>query len=127
MQSRISKAVERKHCMNCAQAIICTYADMVGLDEETAQHLAAPFGSGLATMDGTCGAIVGAGMVVGLATKDRAKAREAMRFIMNSFQARNGATQCRQLKGVDSKRVLRECNDCVADAAEFLEQVLPTL
>ena len=124
MQSRINQAVEKKRCLNCAQAVLCTYADLIGISEETACRLAAPFGSGMATMDGTCGAIVGAGMVVGLATPDRAKARESMRFIMNNFQARNGATQCRQLKGVDTKRVLRECSDCVADAAEFLEKVL---
>lgn len=40
------------------------------------------------------------------------------------FQQRNGATQCKLLKGVGTKVVLRECPDCVADAAEFLEEQL---
>ena len=44
--------------------------------------------------------------------------------MMTQFQQRNGATQCKQLKGVGTKVVLRECPDCVADAAEFLEELM---
>ena len=47
-----------------------------------------------------------------------------MRQIMTKFQERNGATQCKLLKGIGTKVVLRECPDCVADAAEFLEEQL---
>ena len=46
------------------------------------------------------------------------------RSLMNKFQQRNGATQCKLLKGVDTGVVIRSCDDCVADAAEFLEEVL---
>ena len=44
--------------------------------------------------------------------------------MMSQFQQRNGATQCKLLKGIGTKVVLRECPDCVADAAEFLEEQL---
>jgi bacterioferritin-associated ferredoxin len=47
-----------------------------------------------------------------------------MRQIMTQFQQRNGATQCKMLKGVGTGVVLRQCTDCVADAAEFLEEQL---
>ena len=47
-----------------------------------------------------------------------------MRQIMTKFQERNGATQCKLLKGIGTKVVHRECPDCVADAAEFLEEQL---
>lgn len=107
---------------NCAQAVISTYADLVGIDEETARNLGNAFGSGMGTMEGTCGALVGAGIVLGLATKDRSAARKGMRQIMTEFQQRNGATQCKMLKGVGTGVVLRECTGCVADAAEFLEE-----
>ncbi len=63
-------------------------------------------------------------MVVGLATKDRNLSRARMKKIMTMFQERNGATQCRQLKGVGTGKPLRECPGCVADACEFLEEVL---
>ena len=109
---------------NCAQAIICTYADLVGIEEETGRNLGNAFGSGMGNMEGTCGALVGAGIVLGLAKKDRVGARKAMRQIMTQFQQRNGATQCKMLKGVGTGVVLRECTGCVADAAELLEEQL---
>ena len=78
----------------------------------------------MGNMEGTCGALVGAGIVFGLATKDRMVARKGMRQIMTQFQQRNGATQCKLLKGIGTGVVLRECPGCVADAAELLEQQL---
>lgn len=70
-------------------------------------------------MEGTCGALVGAGLVVGLVNKDKAKSMKQMREMMTKFQERNGATQCKLLKGIGTEVVLRECPLCVADAAEF--------
>ena len=75
-------------------------------------------------MEGTCGAIVGAGIILGLATQDKAKSVKGMRQIMDKFKQRNGATQCKLLKGVGAGKVLRECPLCVADASEFLEEIL---
>lgn len=119
IETRKQIAVAKKQSgYNCAQAVLCTYADIAGIDEETAMRLAAPFGAGMGNMEGTCGAIVGAGLVLGLSG---ASARQ-MRQIMKKFQERNGATQCKLLKGVGTGEVLRECSDCVADAAEFLEE-----
>ena len=151
METRKNTAAEKKRCgsHNCAQAILHTYADIAGIDEELAMNIANSFGAGMGNMDGTCGGLVGAGLVLGLVNKDKAankqeqsdacinsaereqarlkakaKSMKQMRQIMNKFQERNGATQCKLLKGVGTKVVLRECPDCVADAAEFLEEQL---
>lgn len=125
MESRISKAVEKKSCgYNCAQSVICAYCDFAGIDERTACNLGSAFGLGMGNGEGTCGAVTGAGMVLGLALNDRAKAVAGMKRIMDKFQLRNGATQCKKLKGIETGVVLRECPDCVADAAEFLEEEL---
>ena len=112
---------------NCAQAIVSTYADIIGLDETTAKNVANAFGGGMGNMEGTCGALVGVGIVLGLSIKDKAASRKCMRQIMMKFHERNGATQCKQLKGVGTGVVLRECTGCVADAAEFLEEQLGNL
>ena len=126
MVTRKEIAAEKKRCNshNCAQAILHTYADVAGIDEEVAMDVANAFGAGMGNMEGTCGALVGAGMVLGMVRKDKAKSMKQMREIMTKFQERNGATQCKLLKGVGTKTVLRACPDCVADAAEFLEQEL---
>lgn len=126
METRKHIAAEknRQKTHNCAQAVACTYCDLCGLDPKVAEEIAGSFGLGMGNMEGTCGSLVGAGMVLGLVTRDRDLARKRMKTIMEKFKARNGATQCRQLKGADTGHVLRECPDCVADAAEFLEEVL---
>ena len=126
MESRKGLAAEKKRCNthNCAQAVACTYCDLVGLPEQTAKDLASSFGGGMGNREGTCGALVGAGMILGLKTKDRELARSRMKDIMTRFQERNGATRCCLLKGIGTGKVLRECPDCVADAAEFLEEYL---
>ena len=124
METRKHIAAERKKVCNCAQAVITTYADLAGISEEEAMNLGNAFGSGLGNMEGTCGALTGTAMVLGLVKRDKVQATLAMRKVMNEFQARNGATQCRLLKGVDTGKVLRSCEGCVADACELLEQHL---
>lgn len=125
MESRKDIAAAKKACgsHNCTQAVCCTYHDFTGLDEETIRNVGNSFAAGMGNMEGTCGALVGAGIVYGLAVKDRAKAMKGMRVMMNKFQQRNGATQCKLLKGVGTGQVLRECPPCVADASEFLEEL----
>lgn len=126
METRKHLAAEKKRCNshNCAQAILHTYADIAGISEDEAMSIAGAFGAGMGNMEGTCGALVGAGITLGMFTKDRAKSMKGMKQMMTQFQQRNGATQCKLLKGIGTKVVLRECPDCVADAAEFLEEQL---
>ena len=77
METRNNIAAEKKRCgsHNCAQAILHTYADIAGIDEELAMNIAHSFGAGMGHMEGTCGAMVGAGLVLGLVNKDKAKSR----------------------------------------------------
>ena len=124
METRKHLAAERKKTCNCAQAVIATYADVVGITEQQAMNLGNAFGSGMGNMEGTCGALTGAAIIVGLATGDKLRSRKVMTRIMTQFQERNGATQCKLLKGVGTGQVLRSCEDCVADASELLESEL---
>lgn len=121
MESRKELAAEKKRCgsHNCTQSVLCTYCDLTGLDEETIKHAGNCFAAGMGNGEGTCGSIVGAGIVYGLAVRDRAKAVKGMRQIMEKFQERNGATRCKLLKGVGTGVVLRACPMCVSDASEF--------
>jgi len=126
MESRkeIAADLKRSGTHNCTQAVLCAYCDKTGLDEETIMQVGNSFAAGMGNMEGTCGAIVGAGIILGLTTRDKARSVKGMRQIMEKFQQRNGATQCKLLKGADTGNVLRECPLCVADAAEFLEEQL---
>ncbi len=126
METRPQKAAERKRCgkFNCAQSVAGVFADMVKLDEATLNAATSAFGTGMGTTEGTCGALVGAGVIAGLLINDRVQARQAMKQIMETFLEANGSTVCRELKGIDTGRPLRDCPSCCADAARFLLQVL---
>ena len=41
-----------------------------------------------------------------------------------AFQKKNGSLICKELKGVETGCPLRSCGDCIADAAEIVEQIL---
>ena len=126
MDSRIREAARKKKsgAYNCAQAVACTYCDYAGIDEETMKKITQAFGVGMGTLEGNCGALTGAGVVLGLANSDKAATVRAVRTIMNEFSERNGTVTCKTLKGIGTGVVLRECEDCVKDAAEFLERQL---
>jgi C_GCAxxG_C_C family probable redox protein len=124
MESRVQEAVFKKqNGYNCAQAVACTYCDLVGMDEETMRNATAAFAVGMGAMEASCGAITGAGIIVGLLNKDqRISFGDAKKLIMK-FKEQNGSVVCKELKGIETGKVLRECNDCVADAARFLEEI----
>ncbi len=126
MDTRVEQAVERKRSgkYNCAQAVACTYCDAAGVDEDTMRNLLNAFGTGMGSMDGTCGAIVGAGAVLGMVRRDRMAAMRDMKGLVTRFKSQNGAIECHALKGAGKGKPLRACNDCVADAAGLLEELL---
>lgn len=134
-QDLIRKAVELKASgqYNCAQAVACAFAPAIGADSEQIYNATNAFGRGMGCMEATCGALTGAGIILGIATGDRMKAMQAMSSIVKSFEERNGATICKDLKGISidpkTKKMipgtpLRACNLCVADSAEFLADAL---
>lgn len=128
MERRTEEAVRRKQCgYNCAQAVACTYCDYAGVDEDTMRNITQAFGVGMGTLEGSCGAIAGAGIVLGMANREQRKTQQDIREVMTEFKERNGSVTCKVLKGIDTGVMLRDCNDCVRDAAEFLEKHLTTM
>ena len=112
---RQAYAAKLKREMNCCQAVVRAFADTVSLDEATLTSLAAGFGSGMGTMEGSCGALVGAVMVAGLRTGGNGTMALSRR-ILPRFRELCGATICRELKGVDTGKPLCSCEDCVRNA-----------
>ena len=115
--------MKKKNGYNCAQAVACTYCDYVGCSEEEMFNICQAFGSGMGTLEGTCGAISGAGVILGMMNKNRIQTSKDIRKIMQKFKEQNSTVICKTLKGIETGKVLRECNDCVRDAAKFLEEI----
>jgi C_GCAxxG_C_C family probable redox protein len=130
--------------LNCSQSVLSTYAEDFGLHREVALKLAAGFGGGMGRMAGTCGAVTGAFMVLGLkhgpVSADDQQGKETvyqrLREFAKRFEARNGTTVCRDLIQCDiatpeglalarqERRFATVCPKFVQDAAEILEEML---
>jgi C_GCAxxG_C_C family probable redox protein len=66
MSAKFKEAVERfKKGFNCSQLVFGTFNEQFGLDCDTAYKAATGFGSGM-RLGGTCGAVTGAFIVLGL-------------------------------------------------------------
>lgn len=133
MDTRVEKTIKRHNKgYNCAQAVACTYADLVGLDEEQLFRLTEALGAGMGGMEGTCGAVSGACILAGLVNStgniempdSKGKTYKFSREIVNEFLGKNGSVVCKEPKGVKTGKVLRPCEDCIKDAAEIAEKVL---
>ena len=115
INERMNYAALRKKEMNCCQAVLVAFADEAGRSEEDLLRLGSGFGSGMGTMEGTCGALVGAIKVSSLLS-EKGAAMAASRAIMPRFKELCGATICRDLKGIDTGKVLCSCENCVRNA-----------
>ena len=115
LEERMEYAARRKKEMNCCQAVLVAFADKLGKGDEELLRLGSGFGSGMATMEGTCGALVGAIMVSSLLSPN-GEAMPNSRAIMPRFKELSGATICRDLKGIGTGKVLCSCEDCVRNA-----------
>ena len=118
-QERKDYAAQRKREMNCCQAVLVAFADKLGKDEDELLRLGSGFGAGMGTMEGTCGALVGAIMVSSLLSGN-GEAMANSRSIMPRFKELCGATICRDIKGIDTGKVLCSCEDCVRNATEVV-------
>lgn len=117
---------------NCAQAVACAFAEEIGVEKEMLFKACEGFGLGMGGMQGTCGAISGAVMLAGFLNSDgnvenpgtKASTYQLSREIVQKFEEKNKASRCRDLKGVDTSKVLRSCPDCIMDAVEIVQEVL---
>lgn len=116
-------AARLKREMNCCQAVVRAFADTLPLDEATLSSIASGFGSGMGTMEGSCGALVGAVMVAGLRSNGVGTAALS-RKILPRFKELCSATICRELKGIGTGKVLCSCEDCVRNAVLAADEAL---
>lgn len=130
---RIEETIQRHDKgYNCAQSIVCTYCDLVGLDEATAFKVAEGLGLGCGCMEGTCGALTGAIILAGCKNStvnlekpnSKGSTYKLSREIITKFNEKNHATICKELKGIETGKMLRACPDCIRDAASIVEEVL---
>lgn len=125
IKERAATAAELKatgRC-NCTQSVLKVFEDKLPVDPDTLMKLSAGYAAGMGCMESTCGALIGAVMVAGIATDGKGTPRIAKELVAN-FQDRCGATVCKDLKGVTTGTPLCPCPECVRNAVLALRDVL---
>jgi len=106
MSEKTRQATDRfRNGFNCSQSVLSVFAEDFGLSKDTCLRLASPFGSGIARMQETCGAVIGALMTIGLkygkgengTEYDKTIAYQRSQYMINEFKDRNRTICCRQL------------------------------
>lgn len=91
---------------NCAQSVLSVFAEELGISKDACLKLASPFGSGIAYMQETCGAVSGALMAIGLkygrgkdgTIEDKELAYDMSRHFIEEFKKTTfGTICCREL------------------------------
>ena len=145
MKSRIDDAVNMfESGYACAQSVFTTYADLFGIDRETALKLSGPLSAGVGRMREVCGTVSAMAMLSGLKKgftdpEDLAGKEESyalVRRMSDAFREQHGTILCRELigrSGPEDPRPEprtqayydhRACAKYVATAARLLEEYM---
>ena len=121
-----------RHRHNCCQAVLCAFADEIGVDKEILFKACEGFGGGMATNQNTCGALSGAVMLAGLKCSDglleesgsKPQTYKIVREMNQRFVEKTGALLCKDLKGLETGVMLCSCPDCITAGVEVVQEVL---
>lgn len=133
MSERIKIADElHRRGYSCSQAVAVACADMVDVPKEFLFKATEGFGAGMGTMDGVCGALTGGLLIAGLknssgnldSPKSKGATMKISKAMLTSFRDKSGAIICRELKGIDTGKMLCSCPNCIKHGVEVVEENL---
>ena len=107
---------------NCAQAVVSALYDLTDTDLDTLLSTTSGFAVGMGNMEATCGALIGANIILGLIIKNGTV--KYSKILQDKFKSKTTATICKIIKGKDTGVVLTECDMCVYYAVESLLEIL---
>jgi C_GCAxxG_C_C family probable redox protein len=142
------KNIDRARAMfqqgyNCSQVVLAACGPGLGLDEASCLKVSAAFGGGMCRSAGTCGAVTGGLMAVGLRyggvtiadPSRKADVYARGQDFLARFRAKHGSIVCRDLLGCDlstpaglqqaKEQNLHEevCSGLVCDAVAILNEM----
>ena len=130
---------------NCAQSVLFSFCDDLGLDKEKALKIACGFGAGMGRKEEVCGAVTGGIMVIGAqygrGENDDRKATEMayakVRDLMDRFSQIHGTYLCRELLNgceltteegqkifIENDYLNKVCKPCVKSVVEIVEGII---
>lgn len=114
MGAKTLKAVEfMKGPFSCSQSVMCAFADDVGLSQDEAKKIGAPYSGGRGIK---CGAVCAGEIILAKKFGDNT---EKIAELDNKFLERVGAINCKDIR----RQNLRPCIGCVEESAQILEEI----
>ncbi|WP_337867021.1 C-GCAxxG-C-C family protein [Ignavibacterium sp.] len=124
----------------CSESILIAAAEKLGIKSELIPRIASGFGSGIAETNGTCGAVPGAVMAIGLlcgrnhSTENIDVNFQLTKDFVENFKTVFKSTQCTaltkcNLSTIEGKKKFKNynaiclCNDIVEKSGEILDQI----
>lgn len=105
--------------INCAQAVIIAVCEKEGIDPEIYKKISSGMAAGLATRENACGALLGAAVSAGILT-DGKDTKTVMATVAPKFKELTGAYACKDIKGIETGKMLCSCDDCVKNGIKAL-------
>lgn len=128
---------------NCAQSVVLSFAEDYGYSKELALKISAGFGGGMGRTQGTCGAVTGAIMVLGMMEGEKASDNNELKSgtyrsvkeLVDKFTDEFKTTSCSELTDCDFNSnagnekfkndgvMKKTCAPCVRRAVEIVESI----
>ncbi len=132
MSEYLEKAFElHRKGYNCAQAVLCAFADKTDVDDVTLYKFAEGLGAGMGNRKNTCGALSGAVALCGLVSSSgdinnstKTETYKTTAKIVDEFEKCCEAFSCSEIKGSRVGSPTVSCNDCIKTAVEAVEKIL---
>lgn len=116
----------RSEGCNCAQAVVCAFAEECGIDVDTAYRLSEGLGAGIGNLKSFCGAPNGMAIVIGLLNSQGVNSKGLsknetygiVKKMAEEFKMKNGSYICSELKAFNDP--VRPCHELINDCIELL-------
>lgn len=121
-----------KNKFNCCQSVVCAFSREVNVDEQILFRAGEAFGLGMGCMECTCGALSGAMLLAGFKNSDgnldspatKAETYKLTKEMVVRFKEKTGSCVCKELKGIETGKLLCSCPDCIRYGVEVAQEVL---
>ena len=100
--------------------MLLAYQEELNLPEELLLPLSAGLIEGLGTLEGSCGALIGANLVLAMKNKGNPMVQVEAAHLFQDFVERCGAGICKDLRGIGKEKPLCSCEDCIKEAIALL-------
>lgn len=129
---------------NCAQSVVYSFSEQLGITSDFALKMANGFGGGMGRKQEVCGAVTGGILVLNLLygrgeNEDKEKQEQTyskVRELMDRFEGKHQSVNCKCLLGgcelltaegqerFRSEKLIDKCHCYVGDAVEILEEMI---